>query len=192
MRLSFFITSKIRNIRSILNTLDRAHDTEKKKEEKETKKVPAYEVILNRPKNGTNKLVATPKKESPVSNIFEEVFSKIKTIVKNIYADEKKVGAVIATVKSDVPDTIKAFQPFWASSLALYSALITAVDDKGLNIPVDSAAFTAAKAWFTSFHGISTIIETDYKNIAADFAPVPATSEPIIAPAPIAAVAKPV
>jgi hypothetical protein len=115
-----------------------------------------------------------------VANIFEEVFSKIKTIVKNIYADEKKFGAVIATVKNDIPDTIKVMQPFWASSLALYSALITAVDDKGLNIPVDSAAFTAAKAWFTSLHSVSAIIEADYKSIAADFTPVPATTQPVI------------
>lgn len=120
-----------------------------------------------------------------MANIFEEVFSKIKTIVKNIYADEKKVGAVLATVKGDVPDTVKAMQPFWVASLSLYSALITAVDDKGLNIPVDSAAFTAAKAWFTSLHSVSAIIEKDYKDIAGDFAPVPATTEPIIAPAPV-------
>ena len=133
--------------------------------------------------SGMNKLKAVPKKESPVANIFEEVFSKIKTIVKNIYADEQKVGAVLATVKADVPATVKAFQPFWAASLQLYSALITAVDDKGLNIPVDSAAFTAAKAWFASFHSVSTVIETDYKSIAADFAAVPATPEPVIAPA---------
>jgi hypothetical protein len=142
--------------------------------------------------SGTSKLIAVPKKESPVANIFEEVFSKIKTIVKNIYADEKKVGAILATVKADVPATVKAFQPFWASSLALYSALITAVDDKGLNIPVDSAAFTAAKSWFTSLHSISAIIENDYKSIAADFTPVSATTEPVIAPAPPEIVVKPV
>lgn len=142
--------------------------------------------------SGTSKLKAIPKKESPVSNIFEEVFSKIKTIVKNIYADEKKVGAVLATVKADVPATVKAFQPFWASSLALYSALITAVDDKGLNIPVDSAAFTAAKAWFTSLHSVSAIIESDYKSIAADFTPVPTTPEPAIAPAVPVIAAEPV
>jgi hypothetical protein len=135
--------------------------------------------------SGTSKLIAVPKKESPVANIFEEVFSKIKTIVKNMYADEKKVGAVLATVKADVPATVKAFQPFWAASLALYSSLITAVDDKGLNIPVDSAAFTAAKAWFSSFHSVSDIIEADYKSIAADFAPVAATPEPVITPAPV-------
>lgn len=115
-----------------------------------------------------------------MSNIFEEVYSKIKTIVKNIYTDEKKVGAVIATVKGDVPATVKAMEPFWKASLTLYSALITAVDDKGINISVDSTAFADAKAWFATFHSVSTIIEKDYQDIKADF-PVAATTQPVIA-----------
>lgn len=111
-----------------------------------------------------------------MSNPFITFFDDIGKIFKKIFADEQKVQAVAGAILTDAPVLQKALPPFWASTVTMASALGVAVDDKGISIPADTAAYSAVVAWFTAFKAFDAAIEQVYKDSSTAAAAAPPTT----------------
>jgi hypothetical protein len=127
-----------------------------------------------------------PNKGVTVS--LTSVFNDIKNFAEKLFASEQKVQSVLEVAVKDAPAITEAIVPLWKASIPLAAAIAVAVDDKGINIPADSAAFADAKTWLAQFEVADAAIEKAYKDYEASKTTT-ATTQPVIAePAPVAAV----
>lgn len=94
------------------------------------------------------------------------IFTTVEHWMKNFLVTAVKAEKVFTTLTKDMPVLLPLLKDFWAKSLSLAAATSTAFNDKGFNIPADSAEFAAVKAWLVSLKSMAAGIEAAYKDAA--------------------------